>query len=253
MDSFLLVPRKGLAMIELVLFTREKDNRKLSKGKGSKFETIGLFLSPHTANSQGVNLCPFASAACVAACLNTSGHAGVFPKILQARRRKSDEFLADRIGFIDKLKSEIVVYHRRAQLHGKKLAVRLNGTSDIDFPAHVFEDFPTVQFYDYTKSPFRMNRYLAGKLPTNYHLTFSYSGENLGVCKQVLSKGGHVAAVFSSLDFPKTWQGYTVRTGEENDLRFLDRRGALVIGLRAKGRARKKELAGSFVIQIDRR
>lgn len=240
-------------MIELVIFTKEKDNRKLSKGKDSKYETIGLFLSPHTANSSRVNLCPFASAACVAACLNTSGHAGVFPKILQARRRKSDEFLADRTGFIDKLKTEIVVYHRRAQLHGKKLAVRLNGTSDISWPAHIFQDFPTIQFYDYTKNPHRMNRYLAGQLPPNYHLTFSYSGENLAACQLVLSKGGHVATVFSSLDFPKTWQGYPVRTGEENDLRFLDRRGALVIGLRAKGRARKKELTGSFVIQIDKR
>lgn len=240
-------------MLELVLFTREKDNRKLSKGNGSKYETIGLFLSPHTANSSGVNLCPFASSACVAACLNTSGHAGIFPKILQARRRKSDEFLANRTGFIERLKAEIVVYHRRALLHRKKLAVRLNGTSDIDWPTHIFTDFPSITFYDYTKSPYRMKKYLAGKLPPNYHLTFSYSGENLEVCKQVLSKGGHVATVFSSLDFPRTWQGYPVRTGEENDLRFLDRKGALVIGLRAKGKARKKEIARSFVIQIDKR
>ena len=238
-------------MITLGLFTKGQNNTKLTKSAAGKYMTIGLFLSPHTANSSGVNLCPFASPQCVEACLNTSGLAGVFPRILPARRRKSDEFLADRGVFIERLKDEIEVYQRRAKKNGKRLAVRLNGTSDIDFPRHVFESFPHVQFYDYTKSPYRMQKYLAGMLPHNYHLTFSHSGENLKECIEVLQGKGHVAVVFSSSEFPKTWQGFKVKTGEESDLRFLDRGGPIVIGLKAKGRAKKQ--MSSFVIQIDKR
>jgi hypothetical protein len=234
-------------MIKLGLFTKGANNTKLAKGRGSGYETIGLFLSPHTANSSRVNLCPFASAACISACLNTSGLAGIFPRILQARKRKSDLFLADRSAFIERLKEEIVVYDRRATKHGKRLAVRLNGTSDIDFPASIFSSFPKIQFYDYTKSPYKMSKYLCGNLPPNYHVTFSYSGENLEECHNILARGGNVAAVFSSNDFPHTWQGYKVKTGEESDLRFLDR-GPVVIGLKAKGRAKKER--SQFIIQI---
>lgn len=244
-------------MLKDGLFTEDKDNTKLAKGHASRYKTISLFLSPHKANSQGVNLCPFASPACVAACLNTAGLAGFFPHILQARRRKSDEFLADRAAFIERLKAEIETYQRRAKKHGKRLAVRLNGTSDIDWPAHIFTDFPNVTYYDYTKSPYRMRKWLNhdGSLPPNYHLTFSYSGENEQSCLATLKAGGNVAAVFSSSAFPKSWQGFRVKTGEENDLRFLDkgRNGeGLVIGLKAKGKARK-QVEGSFVIQIDKK
>ena len=35
---------------------------------------------------------------------------------------------------------------------------------------NIFDLFPKIQFYDYTKAPTRH------KLPENYHLTFSYSG-----------------------------------------------------------------------------
>jgi len=234
-------------MIKLELFTKDSHNTKLAKGKGSGYTTIGLFLSPHKANSSNVNLCPFASEACISACLNTAGLAGIFPRILEARKRKSDQFLADRGAFIERLKEEIVIYHRRAEKNGKKLAVRLNGTSDIDFPVSIFSSFPTIQFYDYTKSPYKMSKYLCGNLPPNYHLTFSYSGENLEECRNVLASGGNVATVFSSNDFPRMWLGYKVKTGEESDLRFLDR-GPVVIGLKAKGKAKKQ--TSSFIIQI---
>jgi len=177
--------------------------------------------------------------------------AGILPKILQARKRKTDQFLADRGAFIDRLKQEIIVYKRRAEKNGRKLAIRLNGTSDIDFPRSVFESFPTLQWYDYTKSAQKMSRYLCQNLAPNYHLTFSYSGENLTECKNVLAAGGNVAVVFSSNEFPAHWQGYKVVNGEKSDLRFLDEKN-VVVGLRAKGQARKKEVVGSFIIQIER-
>jgi hypothetical protein len=232
------------------LFTQSEDNTKLEKSVGSPYNSIGLFLSPHRENTRRVNLCPHASVACIAACLNTSGRAAVFPSILQARKRKTEEFLSDRTAFIEKLKKEIAAYDRQAKKQGKKLAVRLNGTSDIIYPPHLF-DFIGVQFYDYTKNFATMRKFLAKKLPYNYHLTYSYSGENLRESLTVLHHGGNVAVVFSSDQFPTHWNNYPVVSGENSDLRFLDPSYPCVIGLKAKGRAKKQP--SNFIIQIERR
>lgn len=234
------------------LLTEGKANTKLAKGRDSDYETVGLFLAPHTLNGQGVNLCPFASKSCVAACLNTAGLAGVFPKIIQARIRKAQWYLEDRHAFINQLEWEIMKAEEKATRHGKKLAVRLNGTSDIKWPDTIMLHFPRVQFYDYTKDPYKMRRYLNGLTPSNYHLTFSYSGENLVECQTVLGLKGNVTVVFSSSDFPTEWNGVKVISGENTDFRFLDERG-VVVGLKAKGKAKNKEVAGSFVIQIDKK
>lgn len=231
------------------LFTEEKANTKLAKGSESDYLTIGLFLSPYNQNSLGVNVCPFASQACISACLNTAGLAGVFPKILEARKRKTDFFLNDREGFKAQLVREITRYKKKADKLGKRLAVRLNGTSDIDYRPEFFTLFPDVQFYDYTKSIFRVRRKANGILPSNYHLTFSYSGENLEQCQEALSYGVNVSVVFSSDNFPSEFLGYPVLTGEESDLRFLDK-PSHVIGLKAKGKAKKEKSA--FVIQIEK-
>lgn len=234
------------------LFTEGKANTKLSKGEGGDYLILGLFLAPSKENGMGVDLCPFASDACRAACLNTAGRAGIFPTIAIARKRKAVEFLSDRKAFTAKMVKEIERGARRASKQGKKAVIRLNGTTDIRWSRTIMLQFPTVQFYDYTKDYFKMVAFLRGELPVNYHLTFSYSGENIEQCKSTLALGGHVAVVFSSHDFPETWLGYPVTTGEENDLRFLDATGPRIIGLKAKGKARIEEIGGSFVIQIDK-
>jgi hypothetical protein len=232
------------------LFSEDRTNTKLAKSTKSEYLTIGLFLSPYTQNEKQINLCPFASSSCIAACLNTAGRAGIFPAIQEARKRKANLFLSDRENFVSLLKKEIVRYAKKAEKKGKKLAVRLNGTSDIDYPVSLFESFPSVTFYDYTKSIYRVRKKAEGKLPDNYHLTFSYSGENIEQCKEALTYGVNVATVFSSENFPTTFLGYPVTSGEESDLRFLDK-PSQVIGLKAKGKAKKE--VGNFVIQIDKK
>lgn len=232
------------------LFTEGKDNHKLAKSNGTRYFPIGLFLSPFTYNSSGVNICPFASSYCAEDCLNTSGFAGFYPKILEARRRKTDRLLADRQKFYTDLIIEIQRLKEKAERMKKTLVVRLNGTSDIDFPSRIFDAFPKTQFWDYTKNPHRMSKYLCGNLPSNYHLTFSYSGVNLVECMNVLKAGGNVATVFSSGEFPALWRGYKVVSGENSDLRFLDKRN-VVVGLKAKGKAKKH--VSPFVIQIEKR
>ena len=116
------------------------------------------------------------------------------------------------------------------------------------------DEHPDVQFHDYTKNPLRMLKYLQGKLPKNYHLTFSRSEDNEPECLDILSKGGNVAVVFNP-HIPKWYEGYPVITGDETDLRHLDPKGnpkdgGYVIGLLAKGSAKSDK--DNFVIQLNK-
>jgi hypothetical protein len=86
-----------------------------------------------------------------------------------------------------------------------------------------------------------MMQFLGGQMPKNYHLTFSLSETNMLQAKEVLQLGGNVAMVFAvkkDKPLPKKHMGYKVINGDESDLRFLDAKN-VIVGLHAKGRARK--------------
>jgi len=100
---------------------------------------------------------------------------------------------------------------------------------------NIFELFPNVQFYDYTKV---LGRKVA-KYP-NYHLTFSKADGNDADVAEALLQGMSVVAVYDKIP-----EG--VPSADETDLRFLDPKG-IMLGLKAKGRA-KKDYSG-FVIRL---
>jgi hypothetical protein len=136
-------------------------------------------------------------------------------------------------------------------------AIRLNGTSDLAWLGlQLSSEFPNVQFYDYTKLPHPQTR-----TRSNYHLTFSRSETNDTATLDALQNGVNVAIVFDTrrgLPLPQSWKGYKVIDGDIHDLRFLDGYQGAIIGLRAKGRARKDAstgfvLASSLFIPISRR
>ena len=209
-------------------------NAKTVKGQAKGFLTGILYLAP--ADISGKNLCPHASKGCKAACLFTAGRGAMNP-IRQARLRKTMEFLNDRKSFIDQIKNEIASLVKKAKKKGMTACIRLNGTSDISWHSmDIMQSFPDVQFYDYTPNKDRMTYFLAGKLPENYHLTFSRKEDNDDAVQYVLNAGGNVAVVFNQL--PSTWKGFPVINGDETDLRFLDGKN-VVVGLKAKGKARK--------------
>jgi hypothetical protein len=97
------------------------------------------------------------------------------------------------------------------------------------------EQFPEVQFYDYTKIVKRAY----SKLPSNYHLTLSYSEKDPEYAEQVLQAvrdtGVNAAVVFRK-ELPETFHGLKVIDGDKDDLRFLDPKG-VIVGLIAKGDA----------------
>ena len=236
----------------LSIGSNPKINKSDKSGKG--FKTAILHLSPYKLS--GKNFCPNASPGCIDGCLNTSGH-GRFDKTQEARLKRSHFFIKDQKGFLKQLIKEIKAFERHCEKRNLKPAIRLNGTSDIPWEnikipfgieAHagnisLFDFFPNVQFYDYTKSK---RRVLKSDLPSNYHLTFSRS--EITPYKDIFSivaSKKNIAVVFKD-SIPAYFEGLPVINGDNTDLRFLDPKG-FIIGLSAKGKA-KKDKSG-FVIQ----
>ena len=110
---------------------------------------------------------------------------------------------------------------------------------------NIFEWFPNVQWYDYTKIPNRKVSHLS-----NYHLTWSYSAANPKYEQyfdDVIRNGMSVAVVLRKPINLKTWRGYKVVDGDKDDLRFLDPKQSIV-ALYAKGRAKKDQ--SGFVVDL---
>lgn len=226
-------------------------NAKTVKGQEFGFITGILYLSP--GKSSGFNLCPKASAGCLASCLNTSGR-GANREVQRARLQKTARLKADQDKFFEDLSKEIEAIKKAAHKKGMIPVIRLNGTSDEVWEAakyrykgkSIMEHFPEVQFYDYTKFETRVINWAQGKLPPNYHLTFSRSETNDADALKVLKAGGNVAVVFRD-GLPKTWNGFEVVNGDSSDLRHRDPKG-VVVGLVAKGEG-KKDMSG-FVVDL---
>lgn len=223
-------------------------NIKIKKGEVLGYKSYGVHLAPHKLG--GKNVCPNASQGCASACLNRSGQ-GYYDRVQQARIRKTKRFFNDREAFMTDLFNDITTAVRRAKKNNMIPCFRLNLTSDLAWEnikhngKSILQHFPDVQFYDYTKSPTRMLKFINGKLPKNYHLTFSRSESNETHCDIISGCGGNVAVVFRG-SLPKTYKGKTVVSGDETDLRFLDKKG-VIIGLVEKGVA-KKDKSG-FVVE----
>ena len=229
---------------------------KTEKGEAMSYLTGICYLSP-ASESGFANLC-FWAKNCKALCLNTAGR-GAFGSVQHARRVKTA-----RLGyygvesFLLNAALDVRKIAKQAEKKGFKVAVRLDGTSDLGLANHpiqslgnksLVELFPSVEWYEYSKSFQRMAAFLNREFPSNFHLTFSLDGDtNRNAAAIVLSKGGNVAACFEG-SLPETFMGVRVLDGDKSDLRFLDAVSHLstghVIGLKAKGKA--KELRNGFV------
>lgn len=224
------------------------NDAKTVKGEAKGFLTSVLYLAPFKLS--GINVCSHAKwNTCAETCLNTAGR-GIFNQIQQSRIIKTKWFHKDQDAFVEALVRDIEATIRKADRLDLTPCIRLNGTSDLSWEnirhngKRIMDIFSDIQFYDYTKVPLRMKRFLNGEMPANYHLTFSRSGDNDREVNEVISRGGNVSAVFLN-EPPTEWNGMRVIRGDDHDLRFLDPRG-VIVGLKAKGKARK--IATSFVI-----
>lgn len=239
------------------LGTTESNPKLLKNTKVSNVLTYFIMLSP--AKTSGYNVCPYSTPECRLGCLHNSGHVKIQDRsnkntVRNARIKKSRLFFENQEFFMNWLVAEIKSKQKKAQKENMNFAVRLNMTSDIDWTnvylngKTIFDLFSDVQFYDYTKN-YRM---FEKQLPTNYHLTLSYTGRNEKKSIEMLNKGNNVAVVFDTDNLPETWNGFPVINGDLTDYRPLDGNG-VVVGLKYKELADKEineELKKScFVVQ----
>ena len=203
-------------------------------------------------------LCPDSSPGCRALCLGKySGQAAIVSDLengtnrtRESRVAKAQFFMNDRQAFMGEMAGHVRAMIRKADRENKKLAVRPNGSTDIAFEyikgyngQTLPEQFPDVQFVDYTKS---MKRILNPNRPSNYHLTFSLSETNMDQAIHVLANRKNVAVVFGDGQ-PETFMGHRVIDGTEQDLRHLDPQ-PVIVGLDPKGSKAKNDTSG-FVVR----
>jgi hypothetical protein len=222
---------KNTAIYSKALLTT--NNAKTIKGEKLGYITYILYMSAYTQNAKGINVCSHASAGCAASCLVGSGFGGMYTGVQKGRIEKTNYFLSNRTAFLFQLKSEIEKAIRKHEGNAI-VTIRLNGTSDLPYEKYkvfdgknIFEVFPSVQFYDYTKNYLRFDKVL----PSNYHLTFSRSETNHEKAMELLNRGINVAMVFDKL--PNTFEGFEVINADLDDLRFLDKKG-VICGLKYK-------------------
>ena len=215
------------------------------------------YMAPHDTAGVG-NLCPHASEGCKALCLGMySGQAAMVSDlengtnvVRESRIAKSQYFMNERHAFMGEMAHHIKAMIRKADRENKKLAVRPNGSSDIAFEyikgyngQTLPEQFPDIQFVDYTKN---LRRMLNPNRPSNYHLTFSLSETNMHEAIHVLANRKNVAVVFGD-GLPDTFMGHRVIDGTEHDLRHLDPQ-PVIVGLDPKGKKAKADTSG-FVVR----
>lgn len=211
-------------------------NYKILKGKDHGVLTAMLHLAP--ANLSGFEVCPGRTKGCTAVCLNTSGY-GRYKRAQLARIRRTKLFFENPEEFWEMVIWDIKALIRKADRENLKPAVRMNGTSDInwlDYPYHgltIFERFPGVQFYDYTK---RLDILTASVGVHNWTVVFSYAEttKNHNDAQLAVQMGFSLAAVFESL--PSEYLSLPVVDGDLHDLIFT-RNGQMILGLEPKGRA----------------
>jgi hypothetical protein len=226
-----------------------------AKTKKNIRETKILYLAPEKQNQLGVNLCGMASKGCTKSCLYTAGM-GVYANVQKARLNRTHYYLQDRFSF--NLQLALEINHAASSLEKKNqpMAVRLNGTSDIPLVEQITETYgnqipQNVVFYDYTKYPKKAGEYTL-KSGHRYMVAFSLSEDNLETFKWLvgnkLSVGAAVFNVKKDADLPIEWLGMPVVDGDSRDDLMLDVPKGTILGLRAKGKA-KKDMSG-FVIQL---
>ena len=195
------------------------------KTKKSQVETRILHLLPSKLSGQDV--CPNAGN-CKRICLHFAGNPGYQRNKNSARMKRTIAYNADSQGFMVCLL--IAICNEFAKGNREQMAIRLNGTSDIqwetvkfivsdeiaDYIAARFGLFvhrgevenifhalahyvmaDNLKFYDYTKNPrnWELAKYW------KYYLTFSFDGwgnrANIENCKQALANGINVAGAFN--------------------------------------------------------
>jgi hypothetical protein len=202
------------------------------------------------------NFCIGSNALCRAGCLVTTGQNVASRQNMLIKFMRSKALAAEPQAFCAMLAWSIARFLRYTEKRDLRAFVRLNVYSDLPwelFFPDLFQAFPQVQLYDYSKVPGRR------PIPENYDLTFSYSGTNGKQAESEIAAGRRVAVVFlwpRKKPFPRGFKylGLRVVDGDISDLRPLDPEPCIV-GLRykiPKGMGVGAQDLGAFVVPVQR-
>jgi hypothetical protein len=226
---------------------------KIAKGKKLKINTAILYMQP--ADKVAVKtLCAGADLfGCKKDCLVSSGQLGKTPA-QKAVTKRTLCYLLERSRFFDVLRGEVYLHSAN---YGDTLAVRLNGTTDIDFNSFI-ASMPSIRFYDYTKVYFRVK---SNKL-NNYDLTFSGSANNaktMAMTARAIKNGFKTVLAVNTAEtkgeykMPDKLDLIPLINMDDTDARFLDPAGSVGV-LKRKGsnkleRAKDESKNGFFFNQ----
>jgi len=214
---------------------------KIEKGKKLDIYTGILYLKPADQVTHKT-LCPAAELmGCKDGCLISSGQLG----------KKAGSNAATKRTIMFALQPDLFKRHLLAEIerhslnYGDNLAIRLNGTSDIDW-SDVIAKIPHVQCYDYTKV---YSRVLKNKL-ANYDLTFSGSANNaksLQMTARAIGAGYRTVLAVNTAEtkgeykLPKKLGDIPLINMDDTDVRFKDDAAAVGV-LKRKGSNKTERL-----------
>ena len=215
---------------------------KIIKGKKLNIHTGVLYLASHTMVASKT-ICPNAIRnGCHVDCLVSSGMMRMKKQQI-AMISRTLYYINFKKEFLDQLRLEITEGYKK---YGNSFAVRLNGTSDINWK-DIISEFPNVQFYDYTK----IKNMMIKNKNKNHHYTFSgsmfsqYSRKEL---KQAINEGLNIAIAFNTkeskkdtLKIPKKIFNKPLVSFDDTDVRFKDKQGSIGY-LKRKGSNIKQRL-----------
>ncbi|MCC6752039.1 MAG: hypothetical protein IT371_30585 [Deltaproteobacteria bacterium] len=160
--------------------------------------------APVIGGGTAVNFCTGSSQECRTSCLVNTGQNASDIRNTYTKFAKAKALLEHPVEFMAILAAGLRKYEEAEgdTLSGKtgkaEKFVRLNVLSDIPwelFAPWLFDAFPGLTFYDYTKVP--------GRYHPKYDLTFSYSGENMPTVEREFAAGKRIAAVFLAPEYIK--------------------------------------------------
>jgi len=208
-------------------------NQKLAK---NRIPSVSFTGAPH--RMAGLNACVNSTTSCRHVCIRHTGRLDM-PRAIQVGIDRTI-FLAEHP---DEAVSLIHWETARAAAKVPELARRLNVVTDVnweDVAPWLFTEAPeNVVTYDYTKD---WNR--SPEPAVRYRLTFS-AMERHGIAeiRAMTDKGRNVAVVFpheyKDTPYPDSWFDIPLINGDLTDFRYEDPQTGVIVGLYAKGRARK--------------
>lgn len=218
-----------------------RNTAKMEKSLGHGVLTL-VFHGKAAAKIGGVLTCSHAGM-CVIACIENTGRMR-FTEAQFARLWRTYLYVYHFDFLFEKMRKEIITARGYAARNELAFSCRLNGTTDLPWETkrnsrgeNLFELFPDIQFYDYTKNPARA----ADTGAANYFIAYSYNEKSSPqFARELLENGGSVAMVFNTrrgAALPKKWNiggsVFPVVDGDQHDLIYRQPRGA-IIGLRYK-------------------